>query len=54
MASFRLRPDSFTLALAATVALASVLPASGAVGAFLERGPPVGGGAGVLIHAAHR
>ncbi len=37
MASFRLRPDSFTLALAATVALASVLPASGPVGAFLER-----------------
>lgn len=37
MASFRLRPDSFTLALVVTVALASVLPASGAAAAFLER-----------------
>ena len=37
MARSRLLPDNFTLALVATVTLASVLPASGAVGAFFER-----------------
>lgn len=37
MARSRLLPDNFTLALVATVSLASVLPASGAVGAFFER-----------------
>ncbi|RKJ98844.1 bile acid:sodium symporter family protein [Alicycliphilus denitrificans] len=37
MARSRLLPDNFTLALVATVALASVLPASGAVGAFFEK-----------------
>ena len=37
MARSRLLPDNFTLALVATVTLASLLPASGAVGAFFEK-----------------
>ncbi|MBS0294520.1 MAG: bile acid:sodium symporter [Proteobacteria bacterium] len=37
MARSRLLPDNFTLALVATVTLASVLPASGAMGAFFEK-----------------
>lgn len=37
MARSRLLPDNFTLALVAVVILASLLPASGAVGAFFER-----------------
>ena len=37
MARSRLLPDNFTLALVATVVLASVLPASGTVGAFFEK-----------------
>ena len=37
MARSRLLPDNFTLALVATVTLASLLPASGAVGAIFEK-----------------
>ena len=37
MARSRLLPDHFTLALVATVALASVVPASGTVAAFFEK-----------------
>lgn len=37
MARSRLLPDNFTLALVATVALASLWPASGAAGAFFEQ-----------------
>lgn len=37
MARSRLLPDNFTLALVAVVILASLLPASGVVGAFFER-----------------
>ena len=37
MARSRLLPDNFTLALVATVALASVVPASGTVAAFFEK-----------------
>lgn len=37
MARSRLLPDNFTLALVATVTLASLLPASGGVGAFFEK-----------------
>lgn len=37
MARSRLLPDNFTLALVATVVLASLLPASGPTGALLER-----------------
>ncbi|MGD9774935.1 bile acid:sodium symporter family protein [Diaphorobacter sp.] len=37
MARSRLLPDNFTLALVSTVALASLLPASGGAGAFFEK-----------------
>lgn len=37
MARSRLLPDNFTLALVATVTLASLLPASGTVGVFFEK-----------------
>ena len=36
MARSRLLPDNFTLALLGTVALASILPATGSMGALLE------------------